>query len=45
MLFLNYNPLKLKWMNAFSRSYCCYGNLLGQENISMLTNDWAGLRP
>ena len=28
---------------AFSRSYCCYGNLLFHENDNnVFTNDWAG---
>ena len=26
---------------VFSKSYCCYGNLLCHRNNNMFTNDWA----
>ena len=34
--------LKAKIKGVFSRSYCCYGNLLCHKNNSNLfNNDWA----
>ena len=34
--------LKAKIKGVFSRSYCCYGNLLCQENnTKVFTRDWA----
>ena len=39
--FLNYKPLKAVIKGVFQRSYCCYGNLLCQENDDVFTNDWA----
>jgi len=33
---------KAKIKGVFSRSYCCYGNLLCDENITnVFTSDWA----
>ena len=42
VLFLNYKPLTLQASKgAFSRSCCCYGNLLcyGKDN-NVFTNNW-----
>ena len=34
--------LKAKMKGVFSRSYCCYGNLLYiKDDRNMFTNDWA----
>ena len=34
--------LKAKIKGVFSRSYCCYGNLLCHENnTNVFTSDWA----
>jgi len=34
--------LKAKIQGVFSRSYCCYGNLLRNEiNTNVFTSDWA----
>jgi len=34
--------LKAKIKGVFSRSYCCYGNLLCDENnTNVFTSDWA----
>ena len=34
--------LKAKIKAVFSRSYCCYGNLLGHENNNnVFASDWA----
>ena len=27
--------------DVFSKSYCCYGNLLCHENDNVFTNDWS----
>ena len=36
------NVLKAKIKGVFSRSYCCYGNLLCHENnTNVFTGDWA----
>ena len=36
------SALKAKIKGVFSRSYCCYGNLLCHKNNSILfTDDWA----
>ena len=34
---LNFKHLK----GGFSRSYCCYGNLLCHKNDDVFSNDWA----
>ena len=40
--FLKYEALKTEIKGAFSRSQCCYGNLLCHENNSNVFNsDWA----
>jgi len=41
MPFLN----KARITDVFSRTYCCYSNLLCQENDNnVFTNDWAAFR-
>ena len=37
--FLNYRPPKAVSKGGFKRSYCCYGNLLCQENDDNVFNN------
>ena len=43
--FLSYKSLKLKLRVLFSRSYCCYGNLLCHKiNSNLFPDDWTVCR-
>ena len=36
-----HRALRAKIKGVFSRSWCCYGNLLCHENTNVFTTDWA----